>query len=231
MTERPILFNGPMVRAILEGRKTQTRRIVKHLHANEIDAWSFDDVLWRFGVFGDGGRVADMGGMRCPYGVPGDRLWVRETWYCDNYQCEGEALRRPSVEQLKEFKRPDVLIYRADGTCCQQFGECDHSGGVGSPFRPSIHMPRWASRLTLGVKAVRVERLHDISEEDAKAEGVEAYASIGPDQRVPGPGFNRALLRDQPHRLPFADLWCSINGEDAWAANPWVWVVEFEVLK
>lgn len=206
MTERPILFSGPMVRAILEGRKTQTRRVVK---PQPVD-WSpigAEMVPRRF--LGPATFLAS-----CPFGRPGDRLWVRETFMHSPATYVYEAsTSTPAV--------PAETVYRAN-----------HQGdSAGAGWSASIHMPRWASRLTLDVKAVRVERLQDINEDDAKAEGVEAYASIGPDQRVPGPGFNRALLRDQPHRLPFADLWRSINGEDAWEQNPWVWVVEFEVLK
>ncbi len=203
MTERPILFSGPMVRAILAGRKTQTRRVVK---LNPRVSVSFSEHLLEQGVL-----------PVCPYGVPGDRLWVRETFAWNDPEFE-EQDREDAVGRPQD----------PDGRWCWYRAT---DGEIDGPWTPSIHMPRWASRLTLGVKAVRVERLQDINEDDAKAEGVEAYASIGPDQRVPGPGFNRALLRDQPHRLPFADFWRSINGEDAWEQNPWVWVVEFEVLK
>jgi hypothetical protein len=96
-------------------------------------------------------------------------------------------------------------------------------------WRPSIHMPRWASRITLEVTDVRVQRLQDITDEDAKAEGVVPLEHIHEDQRVPGPGFNDCRLGDQPHRLPFAILWDEINGKRApWEADPWVWAIEFE---
>lgn len=134
--------------------------------------------------------------LRCPFGLPGDFLWVRETW---------ATPRRDK----------SIVWYRARHV------------GVEPKWRPSIHMPRWASRISLRVEAVRVERLRAITEEDAKAEGVTPYTSIGPDQVVPGPGFNGARLGDQPHRLPFADLWRSINGAESWDANPWVWVITF----
>ncbi len=222
MKEHPVLFSGPMVRAILAGRKTQTRRVVKYIPAlGEPQDWCGMNrsTLERY--------VGDVRAF-CPYGVPGDRLWVRETW------AESDSEGGPVVM----YKAGGYLMHgakgsRRDGTWKDEAfpGE---AGQVYEPdrWRPSIFLPRWASRITLEVTAVRVERLQQISEEDAKAEGVEPYTGIGPDQRVPGHGFDRALLSDQPHRLPFADLWDSINGKRApWASNPWVWCVNFERVR
>lgn len=202
MTERPILFSAPMVRALLAGRKTQTRRVVRHPHVAEIEAWHFNGVSWRFGVYGEGGGAADLGGMRCPYGVEGDRLWVRETW-------------------AKAGEAGDAVEYRAD----------NHDPRA-ARWRPSIHMPRWASRLTLAVTGVRVERLQDISESDAIAEGIEEHRG------VKAAGVSSAwrdygnVGRWCPDSVEsYRSLWESINGRGSWAANPWVWVVEFEVCK
>lgn len=171
MKERPILFSAPMVRAILDGRKTQTRRVVK----------------LRNGQYMPPSEKADINGWRqmlrnCPYGQPGDRLWVRETHF--------------DAKRLNEGR----ILYRADGDV-SRFG-----------WTPSIHMPRSASRITLEVTGVRVERLQDISEADAVAEGV-------------------VWEQGQTAINVFETLWESINGAGSWDANPWVWVVEFKRAK
>lgn len=187
--ERPILFSGPMVRAILEGKKTQTRRVVRPQPeiipgAPALQAWL---------------EVVDDGTIPCPYGVPGDRLWVRETWGRTDYEYDGPF--------------QNCTIYRADG-------ESGLSDVTANRWRPSIHMPRWASRLTLEVVDVRVERVQSISNTDAEAEGVAAWAKAYCSQRP----------RDelQPWAY-FQLLWDSINKSRGygWDANPWVWVVEF----
>lgn len=185
MSERPILFSGEMVRALLAGRKTQTRRVAKpRKHTSLLGgSWSDSYVL-------DPGNAQWL--MRdCPYGAPGDRLWVREAW-------------RLSVAG-------GFVYYRAD----REHEECTAELAKRDPslaWRPSIHMPRWASRLTLEVVSIRVERLQDISEADAIAEGV----------AVP-------MTCDVEHtaRNAFRSLWERINGPGSWDANPWVWVVEF----
>lgn len=202
MKERPILFSGPMVRAILDGRKTQTRRIYRGTPT--IDGERHPD--------GSGETWTDWG--RCPYGVPGDRLWVRETWYCDDYRVQrGPFLE---VDGAKE-----MTVYAADGPAGYEDGE--------PKWRPSIHMPRWASRITLEVTGVRVERLQDISEADAVAEGcmsdVDQLKGLS---HLRGSDAARAL----PSRLlsardAYRYLWLDINGPGSWDANPWVWVVEF----
>ena len=215
MKERPILFSGPMVRAILEGRKTQTRRIMKPQPTDAFlpevgeyqrtlvdrkDGEQFPDPVVRFGASDEAEDYP------CPYGQPGDRLWVRETW---------------APRGVNPVYRPDgkfgaaVIEYRADGT--RATWNHDPIQRIKDDWRPSIFLPRWASRITLEVTAVRVERLQDISENDAKAEGVEnanSFVGIGADD-------------DAANRYAYRELWESINGAGSWAENPWVWVIEF----
>lgn len=206
MKERPILFSGPMIRAILESRKTQTRRVVKR--------------PWRFGCLTgdcphetkkecDAALKSYFTPRACPYGQPGDRLWVRET-FCHKYDDN------------------EMPVYNADGnldpSCCYYSADAvDVLFPDGGGWTPSIHMPRWASRITLEVIAVRIEQLQDISEADAFAEG--AGYDYGPQSS----GELMALFRH---------LWDSINGHPrkdgidiSWSANPWVWVVEFRRIE
>lgn len=199
MKERPILFSAPMVLAILAARKTQTRRIIK-------------DDLWACLTPEDFAPDGDAEpGEYCPHGAPGDHLWVRETWA--THADEGQTfvnyrarMRGESGISEPGAVRPEIF-YRADG---------------GEPFinnwRPSIFMPRWASRLTLEVESVRVERLQDISEEDAKAEGVE-----------PAPFCKAGRPNGMVHVEAFEHLWDRINVDRAsWKSNPWIWVVSFK---
>lgn len=198
MAERPILFSGPMVRAILEGRKTQTRRIVKSGPVldllNEVGSW-------------DGPGDADEWILSpCPYGVVGDTLWVRETW--------ASAAANGVCNEVDDY-----VIYK---TTEPEWGE-ELEGFV---WRPSIHMPRWASRLTLRITGVRVEPLQDISEADARAEGAMYHD---------GGEIHHSGWRHDYHNVfatakdSFCYQWSLINGDRApWASNPWVWVVAFE---
>lgn len=173
--ERPILFSAPMVRAILDGRKTQTRRVVKDNHLRGCQP---EDYLLSL----------------CPYGQRGDRLWVRETWQTWK---EFDRVRPANISNQAEIQYPATY------------------DGWDSRIRLPIHMPRWASRITLKITGVRVERLQDISRGDAMAEGC--------------PFANTA---DGPNpRQWYADLWEQINGEGSWDANPWVWVIEFKRVK
>lgn len=195
-----MIFNGEMVRAILDGRKTQTRRVMnpqptpceyvdEREKARGGHHWPsniFRTMLHVEGELqnGDGGWNGLVGDA-CPFGDVGDRLWVRETF--------GDCGER--------------LVYRADtddGAQCKV-----------NRWTPSIHMPRWASRLTLEITGVRVERLRDLSEDDAKSEGI-----------TPPSG---GVLPGWEYRINFRDLWMSIYGADNWEANPWVWVIEFKV--
>jgi hypothetical protein len=213
MTQSPILFSSPMIRALLEGRKTQTRRIVKRPTDNFHASYTHlrTDVIagslwWWDGEHERAGRSAPY-----PY-APGDLLWVRENWTFVNMSGEGE--------------RYDACIgYDADGPdlpnrpiipITKEAYEAlwDRKRDIWQNRRnPSIHMPRWASRITLEVTAVKVERLQDISEEDAKAEGAE-----------------RPILphwANLPYKSGFRGIWLDINGPASWDANPWVVAVSF----
>lgn len=189
MKEKPILFSAPMVRAILEGRKTQTRRIIKYIPLlGEPLAWC------AAAKAREPGWVSIVGDYRrfSPYGIPGDRLWVRETWMPDGLMQLDPTIRAAYYKSDgKEYVDPGTM------TPCK--------------WRPSIHMPRWASRLTLEVTGVRVERVQEISEEDALAEGVQ-------------PGGDMRWNPVQAYKA----LWASIHGPSSWESNPFVWVIEFK---
>lgn len=176
MKERGIIFKAEMVRAILDGRKTQTRRIAK------IERPSYTYIengkLW---VDAKEGPIE----IQCPYRVAGDRLWVRETF------------------ALHDKLKPPIVYYRADDPTCY---------GSDGAWTPSIFMPRWASRITLEITHVRVERVQEISQADAKAEGMKSSAT-------------------RSAKFAFIDLWDSIHGKGAfWERNDWVWMLEFRKL-
>jgi hypothetical protein len=206
MKERGILFSAAMIRALLAGTKTQTRRIVKDLpgnrggpvgdHVHWFERGQQDSTRW-CGMDG----LGSVGWVKCPYGEPGDRLWVRETWRCFGGR------------EYEYQREQDAIIYRAT-----DFGQA----GDGDGWRPSIFMPRWASRISLDVTSVRVERLHAITEVDARAEGV-TFGEMQ-DAIINGE-HGRACFFNA--RDAFAYLWAGINGAESWKANPFVWVVEF----
>ncbi|MFU4979606.1 hypothetical protein ACM7YR_06625 [Pseudomonas aeruginosa] len=201
MKERPILFSGPMVRAILEGRKTVTRRVMK---PQPDFLGSMVDPNTPFKTL-DAGLHAR---ITCPYGEPGDRLWVREAWAAD---AQVDAIAPRDLSQGEPIWYPADFSVRQTG--CSMI-----SKGRG---RPSIHMPRWASRILLEITAVRIERLQDISEKQALAEGVE----------LEGEGVCWAGAAGTASDSPvesFRLLWELINGAGSWNTNPWVWVVEFK---
>ena len=215
MKEHPILFSGPMVRAILEGRKFQTRRIVKPqpskhhwkilpgyrreiklmecsngLHAKVVDSIPVGTMQRRE-------NDLDPVWIKCPYGSVGNILWVRETWgYCDR----------------------NHVIYRADDIEAL----AKERQWVSWPrWTPSIHMPRWASRISLKITDIRIERLQEISKEDALAEGVTL-----------DPNCKKKWAVDHDPRMAFADLWDSINAKTfPWDKNPYVWCITFEAIK
>lgn len=184
--ERGILFKGRLVRRILAGEKTQTRRMLKPQPAEHEDPR----------VFRSGS--AEPQAFHCPQGRPGDRLWVRETF-----------------QVLHRGER--AVRYHADD-----------SDGAGLPWTPSIFMPRWASRVTLEITEVRVQRLQEICEEDAKAEGVMPLpCSVNPNQLVAGDPVR--TFGTHPYSSEFAVLWDSINAErGSWSSNPWVWAITFK---
>jgi len=236
--ERPILFNSAMVRAILEGRKTVTRRPVKGLQIPNEDPskgetrhrWSAVGQChprYGFCVFGEteeecAMELAEFGA--CPHGRPGDRLWVREAWQGPLVD-DDEMRADPSWwKDMSPYQNTAHCSYRASGDSCEF---TDPDGNMQCRWKPSIHMPRWASRILLEITAVRVERLHDISEDQAVAEGVERPENIR-DVDV-WDGAERELFNamNQP-RDRFKRLWADINGAESWDANPWVWVVEFK---
>lgn len=196
MKERPILFSGAMIRAILADQKTQTRRAakpVKHPDLGHI-CTPGSLVLER-----EPQHVID---RACPYGQTGDRLWVRETWAY-------------GIHALAADKDEDgPFVYAADGTT---------QGRLCERWRPSIHMPRWASRILLEIVSVRVERLQSISEADAEAEGCAAEPCDHKRQSCEDVGCCGPTAVGA-----YRYLWDSINGAGSWASNPWVWVVEFK---
>ncbi len=201
MKEKPILFNAEMVRAVLGGKKTQTRRVIKPQPqwdepTSTIEGrWAdYNDAhLINYALFYCAGLPM---GVRCPYGQPGDQLWVRETFNAD--WCSG-------------------TLYKADG------GSAVEAGYDSEPkWKPSIHMPRWASRINLLVKDIRVERVQDITLADVLEEGVPSTDRYDYDP-----------VDETRERCKFSDLWDSINEKRGygWKVNPWVWVVNFERLK
>lgn len=223
MKERPILFSGPMVRAMLEGRKTQTRRVVKCSHLDYGGAGGKDSTEWNdpafWGYECENGEwvmleATEKGDhqLPCPYGVPGDRIWVRESFATVNPRAGCELNRRPEFDGVRYMATWDKA----------------HHGG----WKPSIHMPRWASRITLEVTGVRVERLQEISEEDAIAEGIER-SEFGGWKHYPHEGDYCACGDWKMPQNSFMSLWQSLDnyGPDSWAANPWVWVIEFKRLE
>jgi hypothetical protein len=227
MRARPILFSGAMVRALLDGSKTQTRRVIKPQPAEGESIFMMGLVTqsWIAGKVNDLNHPREV--IPCPYGKPGDLLWVRETiayqWPddCDN----GRVYPDDEGDDIREFGRPikqaecDILYAATDL-------DAEWMGDNGEPckprWKPSIHMPRRASRITLEITGVRVEQLWEISEADAIAEGAE---KLGYDEN-----YNCFVRSDNgTHRTGFFGLWHYINGPESFEANPWLWVVEFKV--
>lgn len=222
MKERPILFSAPMVRALLAGTKTQTRRPVKlpTTKAVQHGGTYFAATMPDRELFRElASRKQHL--VRCPYGEPGDHLWVRETW--------GEYRERTEVERAQTQAAWDSVVAGADmvdaalripaGTGARRaVYAADFDAATRAemaPWRPSIHMPRWASRITLEITDVRVQRLQDISGDDCIAEGVDPAQD------------DTARDEDARNRAAYASLWESINGAGSWDANPWVWAITF----
>lgn len=220
--QRPILFSAPMVRAILAGTKTQTRRVVK---PQPVELPDFNRGRMSYNARGNVYRAWNPAVMdpSCPYGQTGDRLWVRETFM---------DLLGTGVEHRPDPRGPlQRYAYAADHQPGSFGDEARKSYGL--KWKPSIHMPRRASRITLEITGVRVERLQDISDTDAIAEGI-VECSIPADDEGPqrigymvGPDDGKSGLSVSPIK-PYRNLWESINGASSWEVNPWVWVVEFK---
>lgn len=238
--ERGMIFNAEMVRAILSGQKTQTRRIMKsqpyQSKSRKGDYWFSCNKMQSMVHVSDfiPGNSAipdahEFFSKCCPFGAIGDRIWVRETWMPDAprdgtwpsvefYGCKGAPLSMIPTR----FKKPEHCIHRASWCGERMIG-----------WKPSIHMPRWASRILLEITNVRVERLNDISEQDAIAEGIDTdwlaesqdnYDCIA-DHNMTG------RLTAKGH---FSYLWQSIYGDDkskCWEKNPWVWCISFRRLE
>ncbi|QCZ30198.1 hypothetical protein [Leclercia adecarboxylata] len=216
----PVFFNDEMVRAILDGRKSQTRRLIKLSHERGM----LNPVVR--GRNGEASSVTcRLAPSLCPYGQPGDRLWVRETWallgnedgccvdWHDNL-CKGDERSAARVYRASCERHPgDYGLWSIpDDADWKPHTENQKFDGA---WRPSIHMPRWACRILLEITNVRVERLNDISEADAQAEGVT-------------PSTHQITPPEAVYRVGFGDIWRSIYGEESWEGNPWVWVVEFK---
>lgn len=258
MKERPILFSAPMVRAILDGSKTQTRRICKQ-PKNKQGLKLVWDLLAKMGV-----------GHACPYGKVGDRLWVRETWKIGAWREDGRMaidyiaspeifntpwLTIPNDEDGQLFER--YWIESTDDLICSGAKPGEDGiykwspGEAPTRKRPSIFMPRWACRIELEITGVRVERLQDISEDDAKAEGAfftdygrncwHGYKSNPTDAKDCAAPYEShqhregwSMVETKSHqeclgsaRFAFGNFWNKINGAKSWHENPWVWVIEF----
>lgn len=227
MKERPILFSAPMVRAILDGRKTQTRRALKIQPTIIRDPFPTTDDVKHIFRFKQSTGIYQCLGMQnlidtCKFGKVGDRFWVRETWQHSNHP-------------FGHLDQDCSIFYRAD------YWDDPHGmDGEKSPegkyrdWKPSIHMPRWASRIDLEITGVRVERLQDISEADAIAEGAKLFDNIP--IGTPGPRPARWSMENPTNtdqclstaKWAFANFFQKINGGDAWNDNPWVWVIEFK---
>ncbi len=222
MKERPILFAAPMVRALLAGTKTQTRRVVRipgsdgtgtHCYPTPEHSQMLIDGSAEFSF--DGGFDQDVRSVRCPYGVPGDRLWVRET-----HSLWADQKTRDYLLDTRDDHAHLPAVYAANHPGCSSL-----DAGGGKHWRPSIFMRRSLSRITLEVTDVRIERLQDISEEDARAEGVQ----LGISKPCTVNGEPGVVSFFDPNAA-YAYLWNQINGIGAWSANPWVWAVSFRVM-
>ena len=195
-----MIFNAEMVRALLDGRKTQTRRPVKFpVHDKNLGCELAGNEL--------AGELSAGNYLNSEFGKPGDRIWVRETFQGPLFDFD---LMDSYCKDSTPFEKPEFCVYKADGIPAPEFYDADDE--LHCRWRPSIHMPRWASRILLEITDVRVERLKSISDRDALREGCSTADMKSGD-----------CVADV-----FARLWASIYGSDSWNANPWVWVIEFK---
>lgn len=214
MRERGMIFNAEMVRALLDGRKTQTRRIMKvQPDSPEFGLLRITDSTKRSDIGKYHWAESNACGINvrsklfaCPFGAVGDRLWVREAFRVHSKATDVATLAYRASERQSWTQQTRRI----------PISECNKPVSP-EAWTPSLHMLRWASRITLKITSVRVERLNSMTEEDARAEGC-----MGGHDSIPGYMYSAT-----PHEH-FHHLWASIYGEDSWLANPWVWVVEFK---
>jgi hypothetical protein len=212
-----------MVRAVLDGSKTQTRRVVKPAPQMVKDGGIHD---WQ----GDAGslmRLLDKEGRTCPYGGSGDRLWVREAWRA----ARGWDQTKPAL-----IPQGSPVRFEADGSAINLDAWDEDEPREYGKLRPNIFIPRWASRIDLEITGIRVERLQDCSEADAKSEGIHSEPYVWRDCEYPLPDIayratQEATSRFSSPRDAYRDLWEQINGPGSWDANPWVWCISFKVIK
>lgn len=209
ITERGMIFNAEMVRALLSGRKTQTRRIIKPQPEATLSGSLSGKWLSRplNGLLLP--KIEDIA-IHCPFGVVGDRIWVRETFQGPLFDYD---LMDSYCKDPTPFEKPEFCVYKADGVPAPEFYDADDE--LHCCWRPSIHMPRWASRILLEITNVWVERLKSISDGDAIREGCSTADMKSGD-----------CVADV-----FARLWASIYGDESWNSNPWVWVIEFKRIE
>lgn len=216
MKERGMIFNADMVRAILDGRKTQTRRPIKWKQTRFTEIGEREDgSKWPWSE--DAEHACDFW-HPCPFGAVGDRIWVRETFQGPlfDYDLMDNYCKDPTP-----FEKPEFCVYKADGVPAPEFYDADDE--LHCCWRPSIHMPRWASRILLEITGVRVERLNSIRDVDAMREGIQNLTTCShSDFGIPG------VVNAQHPVRAFQLLWESIYGADSWRSNPWVWVIEFK---
>lgn len=214
MTEHPIIFSGEEVCAIRAGRKTQTRRVVGGKRTQYHSITERDDgMLWPWRETAD----AQDYWYPCPYGSPGDTLWVRET-------CRAEAIGDEGLCGVRYVADGQFMPIANTREASDRWVQLYSYRGMEGATAPPIHMPRWASRITLEVTDVRVERLQDISEADAVAEGCRPIRpELVQDGLIVRPG--RSAVEE------FRQVWEEIHGEGSWEKNPWVWVIEFKKLR
>lgn len=208
ITERGMIFNAEMVRAILDGRKTQTRRPIKWKQTRFTEIGEREDgSKWPWSE--DAEHAFDFW-HPCPFGSVGDRIWGRETFQGPLFDFD---LMDSYCKDSTPFKKSEFCVYKADGVPAPEFYDADDE--LHCCWRPSIHMPRWASRILLEITGVRVERLKSISDRDALREGCSTADMKSGD-----------CVADV-----FARLWASIYGDESWNSNPWVWVIEFKRIE
>lgn len=237
MKERGMIFNSEMVRAILDGRKTQTRRIMKVQpkpcnHANWPDdspdpQWKSYPGGWCCAVCANGTTIDHRHhakGITCPYGTVGDRIWVRETFQGPLFDYEQ---MESYLEDSSKFENPEFCQYAADGKPAPEYYDADDNLRHG--WRPSIHMPRWASRILLEITNIGIQRIHSISQNDAAREGLMRLPVTGRYCINQGDQYFGGASHDA--REVFSWMWQSIYGEESWNANPWVWVIEFKRIE